>query len=160
MKTQRLILSFFFLTLMISAGGQISITSDSLVTCKWDITSGKYIPTKIVKESMSIEIDKDLLALKISGKTQEMAYMEKAFLIDFREANANLDKWLFLGSDKNCTLYTVTIDIPKKMVSFITSGKEVGIDTPLIMFYYSISDIKINNDAINKHLLEKGDNKY
>lgn len=101
---------------MISAEGQISIDTDSLVTCKYDIPSGKYIPTNIIKENMSIEIDKELLALKVAGRTQEMANIERTFLIDFREVNNSKDKWLFLGSDKNCNLYTVTIDIPKKMV--------------------------------------------
>jgi hypothetical protein len=130
---KRLMFFLLLMALSVFARGQIYITSDSLVMCKWNIESAKYIPTSIIKENMSIEIDKDLLALKVSGKTHDMAYVEKAFLIDFH---------------------------PKKMVSFITAGKETGYDTPLEMFYYSISDIKINYDAIDKHLKEKGDKKY
>jgi hypothetical protein len=153
---KKLFFTSLFMAVMVTATAQISITSDSLVTCKWDITKGSYIPVKTVKENMAIDIDKDLLAIRVSGKTQDRAYIEQAFLIDFREMNNNAEKWLFNGSDKYGKLYTVTIDIPRKRVSFITTGKEIGDDTPLDMFYYSIADININLGPINKHLMEKG----
>jgi len=149
-----------FLMIVFSAKGQISITSDSLVYCKWNAIKDSYIPTSSIKEKMSIEIDKDLLTIRIFGNNHEKALIEKAFIIDFRETSTDKNKWLFMGSDKNFKLYTVTIDVPRKQMSFITAGTPQGIDTPLDMFYYSISDIKLNTDAINKHLEEKGNQKY
>jgi hypothetical protein len=149
-----------FLLGFISVNGQISITADSMIVYKWDISKGGNIPTMRVKENMSIEIDKDLLTLRVFGKTEEMAYIEKAYIIDFLEVTNNKDKWLFQGSDKNCVPCTITLDVNKKKISFITIGKEKGIDKPLITTEYSITEIKINNPAIEKHLKEKGDKKY
>ena len=126
----------------------------------WDLAQGKDVIARRIKENMSIEIDKDLLTLRILGKTAEMAYIEKAYLIDFLEVNDTKDKWLFQGSDKNCVPCTITLDVNKKKISFITVGKENGIDRPVNTVYYSITEIKINNDAIQKHLIEKGDRKY
>jgi hypothetical protein len=149
-----------FLIGFISVSGQISINADSMIVYKWDISKGGNIPTIRVKENMSIEIDKDLLTLRVFGKTEEMAYIEKAYIIDFLEVTNNKDKWLFQGSDKNCVPCTITLDVNKKKISFITIGKENGIDKPLITTEYSITEIKINNPAIEKHLKEKGDKKY
>jgi hypothetical protein len=157
---KRAILISILLIGLMSVRGQISITADSMVVCKWDLSKANYVPTNRVKENMSLEIDKDLLTIRVFGKTAEMAYIEKAFIIDFREMNDARDKWLFQGSDKNCIFYTITLDVNKKRISFITTGKEEGIDRPLTMFYYSIVDVKINNDAIQKHILEKGDKKF
>jgi hypothetical protein len=150
----------FFFSLLFSAKGQISINADSLVMTTWDLSQGKDVITRRIKENMSIEIDKDLLTLRILGKTDEMAYIEKAYLIDFLEVNDTKDKWLFQGSDKNCVPCTITLDIIKKKISFITVGKENGIDRPVNTVYYSITEIKINTDAIQKHLIAKGDRKY
>ena len=157
---KRVILIYVFITGLISVQGQISITADSLVISSWDVSRGKDIITRQIKENMSIEIDKDLLTLRILGKTDEMAYIEKAYLIDFLEANDSKDKWLFQGSDKSCIPCTITLDINKKRISFITMGKENGIDKPLNTIYYTITEIKINNEAIQRQLLEKGDKKY
>jgi hypothetical protein len=157
---KRAIVLSVFLSLLSSAKGQISINADSLVMTTWDLSQGKEMIARRIKENMSIEIDKDLLTLRILGKTDEMAYIEKAYLIEFLEVNDSKDKWLFQGSDKNCVPCTITLDVNKKKISFITTGKENGIDRPVNTVYYSITDIKINNDAIQKHLTEKGDRKY
>jgi hypothetical protein len=158
MKKSMLIL--FFLVGFLVTNGQISITADSMVVSRWDVAKGGNVPIVQVKENMSMEIDKDLLTLRIFGKTAEMAYIEKAYIIDFLEANNTKDKWLFQGSDKNCVPCTITLDVKKKKISFITFGKDSGIDKPLMTTYYNIVDIKINNDAIDKHLKEKGDRKF
>lgn len=105
---------------------------------------------------MSLEIDKDLLTLRIFGKTEERSYIEKAYIIELLEMSNNKDKWLFQGSDKYCVPCTITLDVINRKISFITLGKEYGIDRPLNTIYYTIADIKINNDAIEKHLKEKG----
>jgi hypothetical protein len=157
---KKLIFISILLTGYISVMGQISLVSDSMIVSKWDISKGGNIPTLRVQENMSIEIDKDLLALVISGRTKDMAYIEKAYLIDFIEANYSKDKWLFQGSDKNCIPCTITLDLNNKKISFITIGKEYGIDRPVVTIYYTIVDVKMNNDAIEKHLREKGDKKY
>jgi hypothetical protein len=145
---------------LLSVNAQISITADSMVVTKYDISSGKNIPVTRIKENMAIEIDKDLMTLRVLGKTEEMAYIEKAFILDFREVNSTRDKWLFQGSDKNFALCTITLDIPKKRVSFLTFGSENGIDKPLSEVYYTIKDVNINYMAIDKHLKEKGDRKF
>lgn len=157
---KKTILISIFLIGFLSVRGQISITADSMVVSKWDVAKGGNIPTVKVKENMAMEIDKDLLTLRVFGKTAEMAYIEKAYIIDFLEVNANKDKWLFQGSDKNCVPCTITLDIARKRISFITLGKDNGIDKPLLTTYYTLSDIIINNDAIEKHLKEKGDRKF
>jgi len=131
-----------------------------MVVSKWDVAKGGNFRTMQVKENMSMEIDKDLLTLRIFGTTQEMAYIEKAYIIEFIEVNISKDKWLFQGNDKNCVPCTITLDINRKLLSFITMGKDNGIDKPLITTYYTIRDIKVNNDAIEKHLIEKGDRKF
>jgi hypothetical protein len=146
--------------IVFSLKGQITFNSDSMVYCKWNVTKDTYIPTKSIKENMLIEIDKDLLPLRIFGNNHEKELIEKAFIIDFREVSPDKNQWLFMGSDKNFKLYAVTLDVPKKQIGFISTGTDQGMDIPLDMFYYSISDIKINADAINKHLEEKGDQKY
>jgi hypothetical protein len=150
----------FILMGFLTVRGQISITADSMVVSKWDLTRGGYYRTAQVKENMSMEIDKDLLTLRVFGKTEEMAYIEKAYIIDFLEVNNNKDKWLFQGSDKNCVPCTITLDLDLKKISFITLGKDNGIDKPLLTTYYTITDIKINNDAIERHLIEKGNRKF
>ena len=85
-----------------------------MVVSKWDVAKGGNVPTIKVKENMAMEIDKDLLTLRVFGTTQEMAYMEKAYIIDFLEVNVSKDKWLFQGSDKNCVPCTITLDITRK----------------------------------------------
>jgi len=157
---KRAILTCIFLGVLLSARGQISLTADSLVIDRWDVSTGKDIPTSRIREDMSIEIDKDLLTLRILGKNEEKAYIEKAYIIDFLEVNDSQDKWLFQGSDKNCVPCTITLDLKKKRISFITTGKEYGIDKPLNTIYYSLVDYKINREAIDKHLKEKGDRKF
>jgi hypothetical protein len=157
---KRTILICIFLLELSSVRGQILITADSLVETKWDISKAMDITTRRIKENMSIEIDKDLLTLRIFGKAGEMAYIEKGYIIDFLEVNDTKDKWLFQGSDKYCIPCTITLDMNRKRISFITIGKEYGIDKPLNTIYYTIVDIKINNDAIEKHLLEKGNRKF
>jgi hypothetical protein len=144
----------------ISAHGQISLTADSLVESRWDAAKGKDVPIRRIKENMSVEIDKDLLTLRIFGTTAEMAYIEKAYIIDFLEVNESKDKWLFEGSDKTCTPSTVTLDLKNKKLTFISMGKEEGIDRPLNSTYYTITGVIINSDAILKHLLEKGNRKF
>jgi hypothetical protein len=157
---KRAILICFLFPFLLSAKGQISLTADSLVMTTWDISLGKDVVVRRIKENMSIEIDKDLLTLRILGKTDEMAYIEKAYLVEFLEVNENKDKWLFQGSDKNCIPCTITLDVNKKKMSFITTGNDNGIVRPVNTVYYTITDIKINNEAIQKHLIEKGDRKY
>lgn len=157
---KRALVICFLFPLFLSARGQISLNVDSLVTTTWDLAQGREVISRRIKENMSIEIDKDLLTLRILGKTDEMAYIEKAYLIDFLEVNDSKDKWLFQGSDKNCVPCTITLDVNNKKISFITVGKENGIDRPVNTVYYTITDIKINNEAIQKHLIEKGNRKY
>ncbi len=156
---KRLIIISIALAVTTFAKSQIIINSDSLVFCKWDTMQDKYIPVSSIKDNMIIEIDKDLLTIRIYGNNHEKAKIEKAFITDFREMSPDRQKWLFQGSDIDLKLYTVTLDVPKKQISFISNGKAQGFDRPLEMFYYSISDIKINNDAITKHLEEKGQKK-
>lgn len=154
---KRIILIPIFLLGLISVKGQISITADSMVVSKWNLSKGRNIPVRRVKENMSLEIDKDLLTLRVFGKTEERAYIEQAYIIDLLEVNDNQDKWLFQGSDKNCVPCTITLDVISKMISFITLGKEYGVERPLNTIYYTIRDIKINKDAIVNHLKEKGE---
>ncbi len=156
MKKVAVIISILFCS--ITANSQITVTSDSLVYCKWESLKGAYIPVRSIREDMKIEIDKDLMTIKVTGRTQDRAYIEKAFIIEFREMNGSADKWLFQGIDKNCGLFTITLDRIGKKISFITAGRQEGLDTPLEMFYYSITDIKIEMDAINRHLKEKAEN--
>ena len=143
----------------ITAMGQISITADSMIVSKWDLDKEINVPVSRIKENISLEIDKDLMTLIITGKTEEKSYIEKAYLIEMLEVNKDMDKWLFQGSDKNNIPYTITLDVNTKKISFVTFGKEVGIPKPLNTIYYPIVDIRINKEAIQKHLKEKGESK-
>ena len=136
--------------------GQISITADSMITANSVGIQEKFIPVNRVAESLSLEIDKDLITLKVFGKGHEHAAIEKAYIIELLEVNNNKEKWLFQGSDKNCIGYIITLDLDKKRISFITPGKEPADNKSLTMIYYSVADIEINTDAIDKHLNEKG----
>lgn len=156
---KNLILVIILLAGAITAAGQISITADSMIVSKWDLSKEINMPVNRIKENISLEIDKDLLTLIIKGKTEEKSYIEKAYLIDLLEVNDNMSKWLFQGSDKNNIPYTITIDLDAKKISFVTFLKEVGIPKPLNTIYYPIVDIRINKEAIQKHLLEKGQNR-
>jgi|GEM_PF-4595211 len=65
---KRAIVLSIFLSLLLSAKGQISINADSLVMTTWDLSQGKDVIARRIKENMSIEIDKDLLTLRILGR--------------------------------------------------------------------------------------------
>jgi hypothetical protein len=148
-----------FLVGLITVKGQISITADSMVICKSDAIQDKFIPISRKAESLSLEIDKDLLTLRVFGKDHEHALIENGYILDLLEVNDNQDKWLFQGMDRNCISYTITLDVVKKNIDFITIRKEPVDNRALTMTYYHIVDININKDAIVKHLLEKGSNK-
>jgi hypothetical protein len=153
---KRTILFYILAMGFIPLPGQISITADSLVISKWDLARGENIPVTRISENMSLEIDKDLMTLRVFGKEEEKSYIEKAYLIELLEVNNARDKWLFQASDKNCIPYTITLDLNNKRVDFITIGKEYGIDRHLSDIYYTITDYKINEQAIDRHLKEKG----
>jgi hypothetical protein len=72
----------------------------------------------------------------------------------------DFEKWMFQGEDKNCISYTITIDTHKKRIEFLTFRKESNDSRILTMTYYPITDIKINKEAIARHLQEKAGNKY
>ena len=110
-------------------------------------------------EKFSLEIDKDLLTLRVFGTGHEHAVIEKAYIIDLLEVDANREKWMFQAEDKNCISYTLTLDVPRKRLSFINFVNEPTGDKHITMFYYPISDIQINKAAIDAHLKEKGNNK-
>ncbi len=156
---KNLIFAGVFFAGTITAMGQISITADSMIVSKWDLDKEINVPVNRIKENISIEIDKDLMTLIITGKTEEKSYIEKAYLIELLEVNKDMDKWLFQGSDKNNIPYTITLDVNAKKISFVTFGKEVGIAKPLNTIYYPIVDIRINKEAIEKHLKEKSESK-
>lgn len=153
---KKIILISFFLFLLGSVKGQIFITADSLITCKSTEIQENFIPVNRIAESLSIEIDKDLMTLKIFGKGHEHAAIEKAYIIELLEVDSNKEKWLFQGSDKNCIGCAITLDLNKKVIRFITPGKEPVDNKSLTMIYYPIVNIEINKDAIAKHLKEKG----
>jgi len=153
---KKLILTSVFLFVLVSVKGQISITADSMIISKSTDIQEKFIPVNRVAESLSLEIDKDLMTLKVFGKGHEHAVIEKAYIIELLEVDNNKEKWLFQGSDKNCIGYTITLDLNKKRISFITPGKEPVDNKSLSMIYYPIVNIEINKDAIDKHLKEKG----
>jgi hypothetical protein len=156
---KKIILTSVFLFLLVSVKGQIFITADSMITGKSTDIQEKFIPVNRVAESLSLEIDKDLMTLKVFGKGHEHAVIEKAYIIELLEVDNNKEKWLFQGSDKNCIGYTITLDLNKKRISFITPGKEPVDNKSLTMIYYPIVNIEINKDAIDKHLKEKGNYK-
>ncbi len=155
---KKIILTSVLLFVLITAKGQILITADSMVTCKSVGIQEKFIPEHRVAESLSLEIDKDLLTLRVYGKGHEHAIIENAYIIELLEVDINKEKWLFQGEDKSCIAYTITLDLNKKRIDLITAGKEPD-NKSLTMIYYPIVDIKINKDAIDKHLHEKGINK-
>ncbi len=155
---KKIILTSILLLMLISVKGQISITADSMITSKSADIQEKFIPVNRVAESLSLEIDKDLLTLRVFGKGHEHAVIEKAYIIELLEVDKNKEKWLFQGSDKNCIAYTITLDLNKKRISFITPGKEPVDNKSLTMIYYPFVDIQINKDAIDKHLKEKSIN--
>ncbi len=150
---------FTAVVLLFTAGamGQISITADSVNVDKWDLKKEAEVPVSRNKENISIMIDKDLMTLKITGITIEKSYIERAYLIELLELNSNMDKWLFQGADKECLAYTITLDVNNKILRIETFGREVGIPKPLNTIYYTITDIKIDKEAIQKHLKEKGE---
>jgi hypothetical protein len=157
---KRTILISIFLISLISVRGQISITADSVVISKLNDSKDKFIPTNRQSESLSLEIDKDLLTLRVFGKDHEHAVIEKGYIIELLEVDDNKEKWEFQGEDKNCIAYNITLDVNRKRINFITSGKEPAIEEPLTMISYPIVDIKINKEAIDKHLKERGNTKY
>jgi hypothetical protein len=156
---KKIILTTVFLVGLITLKGQIAITADSMVICKADAIQDKFIPISRKAESLSLEIDKDLLTLRVFGKDHEHALIETAYIIELLEVNDNQDKWLFQGTDRNCTSFTITLDAVTKNIAFISIRKEPDDKKDLTMTYYHIVDININKDAIVKHLLEKGSNK-
>jgi hypothetical protein len=153
---KKVLLTPVFLLCLITVNGQISITADSVVVCKFNLSQEKFIPITKEAESLSIEIDKDLLTLRVYGKGHEHALIEKAYIIDLLEVDDDFSKWVFQGEDKNCIAYTITLDADKKMIDLITFGKEPIGDKPLTMIYYPISYIKIDKEAIIRHIAEKG----
>ncbi len=156
---KKLGLMSFMLLLLISVKAQISVISDSVVTLKSEVVPEKFTPVAREAEKLSLEIDKDLMTLRVFGTGHEHAIMEKAYIIDLLSVDSKKEKWLFQGTDKNCIGYTITIDIPRKKVEFITLGREPVSGKSLTEIYYPITDIKINNDAIDRHLKEKGASK-
>jgi len=157
---KRAILIYIFLISLIPVRGQISIIADSMVISKLNDSKDKFISISRQSESLSLEIDKDLLTLRIFGKDHEHAVIEKAYLIELLDVDDNKEKWEFQGEDRNCIAYTITLDVNRKRINLITSGKEPVIGKPLTMISYPIVDIKINKEAIDKHLKEKENTKY
>ncbi len=155
---KKIILMSVMLVGVISAKSQITITSDSLITNRLEATQERYIPISRHAESLSLEIDKDLMTLRVFGKGHEHAAVETAYLLDLLSVNDNMQKWIFLGEDKNCISYTITLDVIKKRIEFLTFRKDTSNYKSLTMFYYPIVDIAINKDAINRHLEEKNRN--
>ncbi len=154
---RRLFFFAFFSLSLTAARGQISISSDSLIMDKWDIDKAQNIPVKRIKENMLLVIDKDLLTLRVLGETEERSLIEQGFIIDLLEVSKDMNKWLFQGIDKNCTPYSITVDLSAKKISFINFGKSGGIERPIITIYYPILKFSINKEAIEKHLQEKGE---
>jgi hypothetical protein len=158
MKKILLITGFLFCLLTVK--GQINITADSIVVCSFNQSQERFIPVSQQSENLSLEIDKDLMTLKVFGKGHEHAVIEKAYIINLMEVDNDYKKWMFQGEDKNCISYTITIDTDKKRIDLITFGKEPIANKPLTMIYYPIVDIKIDKEAISKHIEEKGNSKY
>ncbi len=152
---KKLILTSAFLIGILSAKAQISITADSVINCKSDERKENFIPVSRQAEKFSLEIDKDLMTLRIFGTGHEHAVIEKAFIIDLLSVDDDKSKWVFQATDKNCISYTITLDTDKKTIDFLTFGKDAD-NRLMIMSYYPIVDIKINTLAIEAHLKEKG----
>jgi len=160
MKMKTAFLTTVYLIIVVSVKGQISVTADSMIVCNYNQSQDRFIPVTKNAEIFSMEIDKDLLTLRVFGKGHEHALIEKAYIIEMLEVNPDFTKWIFQGEDKNCISYTITLDADNKRIDFITFGKEPIGDKPLTMIYYPITDISINKEAIIKHLEEKGASKY
>ena len=153
---KKILLITVLLACLMPVRAQITILADSMVVCNFNQSQERFIPISQRAESLSIEIDKDLLTLRVFGKDHEHALIEQAYIIDLLEVDADYSKWIFQGEDKKCISYTITLDTDTKRIDFITFGKEPIGDKPLIMIYYTITDFNINRDAITKHLEEKG----
>ncbi len=152
---KKIILVSIFLVSLGTVYGQISILADSMVVCKTNSLQDKYYPISKVAESLSIEIDKDLMTLRVYGTNHEHAVIEMAYILDLSNVDTEMQKWLFQAQDKNCNLFTITLNVPEKRIDFITIRKDISDNKSLMMIYYPITDIKINKEAIIKHLLEK-----
>lgn len=135
------------------------MTADSVIICKSDEGQDKFVPVSNKAEKFSLEIDKDLLTLRVFGAGHEHAVIEKAYILDLIDVDSNREKWMFQAVDKNCMSYTITIDVPKKRISFINFVNEPTGDKHISMFYYPVTDLQINKVAIDAHLKEKGNNK-
>jgi hypothetical protein len=156
---KRIILTSVFLVGLIYAKAQISITADSVINCKSDERKENFIVVSREAEKFSIEVDKDLMTLRIYGTGHEHALIERAFIVDLLSVDDDKSKWVFQAEDKNCISYTITLDTDKKTISFLTFGKDAD-NRLMTMFYYPITGIKINTTAIEAHLKEKGNIKY
>lgn len=152
---KRLILTSVLLAGLIYARGQISITADSVINCRSDERKENFIVVNRQAEKFSLEVDKDLMTLRIFGTGHEHALIEKAFIVDLLSVDNDKSKWVFQAEDKNCISYTITLDADKKTISFLTFGKDTD-NRLMTMFYYPIVGIKINTTAIEAHLKDKG----
>jgi len=157
---KKIFILIVFLIGIISANGQISITADSMVVCKSDVVQNNFFPISRQAESLSLEIDKDLMTMRVYGKGHEHAAIETAYILDLLEVNENEDKWMFQGVDKNCISYVITLDINVKRIDFVTYKNDSNGNKIMTMIYYTINDVNINKDAIARHLAEKNSNKY
>jgi len=158
MKT--LFLTSVLLLGLISVHAQIIMTSDSMIVSKLNDTKETFIPLKKTAENFSLEIDKDLLTLRIYGTGHEHAVIERAYIIELSQVDDNKEKWEFQGVDKNCVSYTITIDMVKKALNLTTFGREQSDNKVLTMTSFPLTEIKINKEAITAHLKEKGNYKY
>ncbi len=156
---KKLIFAAILLAGMISLKGQILISADSVINCRSDERKENFTVISRDAEKFSIEVDKDLMTLRIYGTGHEHALIEKAFIVDLLSVDDDKSKWVFQAEDKNCVSYTITLDTDKKTISFLTFGKNTD-NRLMTMFYYPIADIKINTQAIEAHLKEKGNIKY
>jgi hypothetical protein len=156
---KRIILISVFLIGVIYARGQISINADSVINCRSDERKENFFVINRMAEKFSIEIDKDLMTLRIFGTGHEHAMIERAFIVELLSVDDDKSKWVFQAEDKNCISYTITLDTDKKTISFLTFGKDTD-NRLMTMFYYPITGIKINTQAIEAHLKEKGNTQY
>lgn len=157
---KRIILLTVLLAGLISAKSQISITADSMIICRADAIQENFFPINRQAEKLSLEIDKDLLTLRVFGKGHEHAVIENAYILELLDVDDNMEKWLFQGEDKNCISYTITLNVIRKRIEFLTFRKEANDNKILTMTYFPIVDLNINKDAIVRHLQEKASNKY
>jgi hypothetical protein len=156
---KKIILISILIFCLISLKGQISMTADSAIYCKSGEIQENFTVVNRLAEKFSLEIDKDLLTLRIFGKGHEHAFIEVAYIIDLLDVDKNQEKWLFQGEDKNCNSYTITLNVITKRIELITFKKDDKNNKTMTMTYYPIVDIQINKDAIFKHLEEKLNNK-